>query len=144
MQKKYIVRLSREERNRLREVVRKLKGTGQKVRRAQILLRAAAGRSPAPYDLHYLSGMAQAIRYRRWCDDEGDTGKRHRKACAFPLPWFGKCDPYLRAGCSEYSARKQQKRVGRSHLPLYVFRITLKPDGNQNFYRELISGRAVR
>jgi len=37
MQKKYIVRLSDEERETLREVVKKLKGTGQKIRRAQIL-----------------------------------------------------------------------------------------------------------
>ncbi|GAF78264.1 unnamed protein product, partial [marine sediment metagenome] len=42
MQKKYIVRLSDEERDTLREVVKKLKGTGQKVRRAQILLKADA------------------------------------------------------------------------------------------------------
>ena len=42
MQKKYIVRLSDEERDALREVVKKLKGTGQKVRRAQILLKADA------------------------------------------------------------------------------------------------------
>jgi len=42
MQKKYIVRLSGEERDTLREVVKKLKGTGQKVRRAQILLKADA------------------------------------------------------------------------------------------------------
>jgi hypothetical protein len=40
MQKKYIVRLSRTERNTLEEVVRKLKGSSQKVRRAQILLKA--------------------------------------------------------------------------------------------------------
>jgi len=40
MQKKYIVRLSDQERDTLREVVKKLKGTGQKVRRAQILLKA--------------------------------------------------------------------------------------------------------
>lgn len=40
MQKKYIVRLSRSERNRLEEVVKKLKGSSQKVRRAQILLKA--------------------------------------------------------------------------------------------------------
>ncbi len=38
MQKKYIVRLSHEERDTLQEVVKKLKGTGQKVRRAQVLL----------------------------------------------------------------------------------------------------------
>ena len=42
MQKKYIVRLSDEERDTLKEVVNKLKGTGQKVRRAQILLKADA------------------------------------------------------------------------------------------------------
>jgi len=42
MQKKYIVRLSDEERNSLKKVVKKLKGTGQKVRRAQILLKADA------------------------------------------------------------------------------------------------------
>jgi len=42
MQKKYIVRLSDEERDTLQEVVKKLKGTGQKVRRAQILLKADA------------------------------------------------------------------------------------------------------
>ncbi len=40
MQKKYIVRLTDEERSTLEEVVKKLKGTGQKVRRAQILLKA--------------------------------------------------------------------------------------------------------
>ena len=42
MQKKYIVRLSKEERNTLREIVKKFKGSSQKVRRAQILLKADA------------------------------------------------------------------------------------------------------
>jgi hypothetical protein len=42
MQKKYIVRLSDEERETLKEVVRKLKGTSQKVRRAQVPLKADA------------------------------------------------------------------------------------------------------
>jgi hypothetical protein len=41
--KKYIVRLSEQERNELVEVVKKPKGTSQKVRRAQILLKADAG-----------------------------------------------------------------------------------------------------
>ena len=40
MNKKYIVRLTAGERGILREVVKKLKGSGQKVRRAQILLQA--------------------------------------------------------------------------------------------------------
>ncbi|MBC7352297.1 MAG: helix-turn-helix domain-containing protein [Thermogutta sp.] len=42
MRKKYIVRLTEEERQKCQEVIRKLKGTSQKVRRAQILLKADA------------------------------------------------------------------------------------------------------
>jgi hypothetical protein len=42
MYKKYIVRLSDEERRSCQEVVKKLKGSSQKVRRAQILLQADA------------------------------------------------------------------------------------------------------
>lgn len=42
MNKKYIVRLSEQERHVCQEVVKKLKGTSQKVRRAQILLKADA------------------------------------------------------------------------------------------------------
>jgi hypothetical protein len=40
MQKKYIVRLTGEEGSQLQEVLKKLKGSSQKVRRAQILLKA--------------------------------------------------------------------------------------------------------
>ena len=42
MQKKYIVRLTDEERQTRQEVVKKLKGSSQKLRRAQILLKADA------------------------------------------------------------------------------------------------------
>lgn len=42
MQKKYIVRLTDQERSELLAVVKMLKGTSQKVRRAQILLKADA------------------------------------------------------------------------------------------------------
>lgn len=42
MQKKYIVRLTEAERKTLQEVVKKLKGSSQQVRRAQILLKADA------------------------------------------------------------------------------------------------------
>ncbi len=42
MQKRFIVRLTEEERLQLREVIGKLKGTSQKVKRAQILLKADA------------------------------------------------------------------------------------------------------
>ena len=42
MEKKYIVRLTDEERELLRSVVKKLSGSSQKVRRAQVLLKADA------------------------------------------------------------------------------------------------------
>ena len=42
MQKLYVVRLMDQERDELRSVVKKLKGTGEKVRRAQILLKVDA------------------------------------------------------------------------------------------------------
>jgi len=60
MQKKYIVRLSKQEREILGEVVKKLKGGGQKVRRAQILLKADAA-GPAWSD----SRIAEAFGCRR-------------------------------------------------------------------------------
>jgi transposase len=60
MQKKYIVRLCKQERNTLREVVKKLKGSGQKVRRVQILLKADAD-GPAWSD----SRIAEAFGCRR-------------------------------------------------------------------------------
>jgi biotin operon repressor len=60
MQKKYIVRLSKEERNTLREIVKELKGSSQKVRRAQILLKADAD-GPAWSD----SRIAEAFGCRR-------------------------------------------------------------------------------
>lgn len=40
MEKKYVVRLSDEERSELQLIIKKLKGTSQKVRRAQVLLKA--------------------------------------------------------------------------------------------------------
>jgi len=40
MQKRYVVRLSESEKNELHEVIKRLKGSSQKVRRAQILLKA--------------------------------------------------------------------------------------------------------
>lgn len=42
MYKKYIVRLNQAERDLLHEIIKKLKGSGQKVRRAHILLKADA------------------------------------------------------------------------------------------------------
>jgi hypothetical protein len=56
MHKKYIVRLTASERATLTEVVKKLTGTSQKVRRAQVLLKADAD-GPAWTD----AGIAEAF-----------------------------------------------------------------------------------
>lgn len=60
MKKIFIVRLTVQERNTLREVIKKLKGTSQKVRRAQILLKTDAD-GPAWTD----SRIAEAFSCRR-------------------------------------------------------------------------------
>ena len=60
MQKKYIVRLSGRERKTLQEVVKKLIGSGEKVRRAQMLLKADVD-GPAWSD----SRIAEAFACRR-------------------------------------------------------------------------------
>ncbi|MCH7753309.1 MAG: helix-turn-helix domain-containing protein [Planctomycetes bacterium] len=60
MKKIFIVRLTVQERHTLREVIKKLKGTSQKVRRAQILLKTDAD-GPAWTD----SRIAEAFSCRR-------------------------------------------------------------------------------
>lgn len=60
MQKKYIVRLSKREREVCQEAVRKFKGSSQRVRRAQILLKADAN-GPAWTDAR----IAEAFGCRR-------------------------------------------------------------------------------
>ena len=60
MQKKYIVDLSDEEREVLKNVIKKFKGTSQKVRRAQVMLKADAN-GPAWTD----SRIAEAFGCRR-------------------------------------------------------------------------------
>ena len=60
MKKEYIVRLSEEERQNLEAVTKKLKGTSQKVRRANILLKADADGANWPDDK-----IAEAFSCRR-------------------------------------------------------------------------------
>lgn len=57
MEKKYIVRLTDCERNTLVEIVKRLKGTSQRVRRAQILLKADAD-GPAWTDMQIAEAYA--------------------------------------------------------------------------------------
>lgn len=61
MRKKHIVRLSSSERKELEVVVKKLKGTSQKVRRAQILLKADVD-GPSWTDEHIAEAFSCRIR----------------------------------------------------------------------------------
>jgi hypothetical protein len=60
MNKKYIVRLSDEERGVCQDIVKRLKGTSEKVKRAQILLKADAD---GPGWLRACRGRALASRH---------------------------------------------------------------------------------
>jgi len=61
MPKKYIVRLTAKERRTLREVIQKLKGSSQKVRRAQMLLKADAA-GPAWTDEQIAAAFESRVR----------------------------------------------------------------------------------
>ena len=61
MQKKYVVRLTEEEGETCRLTVKKLKGTSQKVRRAQVLLKADAD-GPAWTDSHIAEAFSCRIK----------------------------------------------------------------------------------
>src|SRR5215813_4827015 len=61
MPKKYLVRLSESERSVLSEVVKKLKGTSEKVRRAHVLLKADAD-GPAWADTRIADAFGCSVR----------------------------------------------------------------------------------
>jgi hypothetical protein len=61
MSKKYIVRLTKNERHTLREIVKTLKGSSQQVRRAQMLLKADAD-GPAWTDARIAEAFDSRIR----------------------------------------------------------------------------------
>ncbi len=82
MVKKYIVRLSEKERDSLRQIVKKLKGTSQKVRRANILLKADIDRAnwPDAKIAEALSCRVQTVENtRRRLVTEGLDAVLHRK-----------------------------------------------------------------
>ena len=88
MQKKYVVRLSGEERQSCEQVIDRLKGTSQKVRRANILLKTDAD-GPAWTDKQiaeaYRCRIQTAENIRKKCVLEGfDAALEHQKPQAPP------------------------------------------------------------
>jgi hypothetical protein len=87
MNKKYIVRLSDEERGVCQEVVKRLKGTSEKVKRAQILLKAdvdGAGWSDAKISEAFDCRVQTVENIRKRLVTEGFQSALERKPRATP------------------------------------------------------------
>ena len=126
MTKKYIVRLSNEERQSLREIVKKLKGSSQKVRRAQMLLKADVA-GPAWTD----AKIAQAF------DSRPRTVEKLRERL-------------VTAGFSQTLDGKQREEPptakllsGDQEAKLIAMRLGLPPKGYNNWTLRLLARKLV-
>lgn len=126
MQKKYIVRLSKRERELLGEVIKKLRGTSQKVRRAQVLLKADAA-GPAWSDQR----IAEAFGCRR----QTVEGIRQR---------------FVEAGFEETLEGKQRSEPateklldGKQEAQVIALRLGSPPKGYANWTLRLLARRVV-
>jgi hypothetical protein len=92
MIKKYIVRLSDEERHACTAIIKKLKGTAQKVRRAQILLKADAD-GPAWTDAKMAEALSCRIQTienvrKRWVTESFELALNGKKRSTPPRSWL--------------------------------------------------------
>ncbi|MFC1763161.1 hypothetical protein ACFL6U_13920 [Planctomycetota bacterium] len=83
MHKKYIVRLTKTERKTLEDVIKKLKGTSQKVRRAHILLKADVN-GPAWTDARIAEAFDCRVKTIEWIGGSRINFGRH----SLVLPCF--------------------------------------------------------
>jgi hypothetical protein len=126
MQKKYIVRLSKRERELLEEVIKKLRGSSQKVRRAQVLLKANVA-GPAWSDQR----IAEAFGCRR----QTVEGIRQR---------------FVEAGFEETLEGKQRSEPaterlldGKQEAQVIALRLGPPPKGYVNWTLRLLARRVV-
>lgn len=125
MQKKYIVRLSQDEREQCERVVDKLKGTSQKVRRANILLMADAD-GPGWTD----SRIAEAYRCRV------QTVENIRKKCV--LEGFEAALEHKKP-----STPSMTRMDGEQEAKLIATRLGPPPKGYANWTLRLLATQAV-
>lgn len=126
MQKKYIVRLTDEERAALRSVVKKLSGSSQKVRRAQILLKADAD-GPGWPDQR----IAEALDCRR------QTVENLRKRLAtegFAVALDGK---------PRETAPRRKRLDGEQEAKVIALRLSDPPKGYANWSLRLLANKVV-
>ena len=127
MVKKYIVRLSEEERNTLQNIVRKLKGTSQKVRRANILLKANADGPNWP-DAKIAEALSCRIRtienVRRRLVTEGFDAVLNRK--------------------KQETSPKPKKLDGKQEAEVIALRLGKPPAGFANWTLRLLADQIVK
>ena len=126
MRKKYIVRLSVEERNLLEEVIKKFKGSSERVRRAQILLKADAD-GPGWAD----QKIAEAFSCRR------KTVENVR--ASFVTEGF---EATLNRKTRELPPRKKLLS-GEQEAKLIAMRLGSPPDGFANWSLRLLSEQVI-
>ena len=126
MNKKYIVRLSTKERGLLLEIVKKLKGTSQRVRRATILLKADANQNNWPDNK-----IAEALT----CRVKTVENIRRR---------------FIMEGFDEALNRKKRKTPptakildGKQEAELIALRLGSPPKGFANWSLRLLANKAV-
>ena len=126
MLKKYIVRLTDEERKTLQEIVTKFKGSSQKVRRAQVLLKADAD-GPAWTD----AKIAEAV----GCRTKTVENLRQRLVTeGFDLTLNGQ--PRLKPPCAKLLDGEQEAQV-------IALRLGSPPPGFANWSLRLLAEKVV-
>ena len=126
MQKKYIVRFTDAERATLAEVAKKLKGSSQKVRRAQILLKADAD-GPSWTD----AKIAEAV----GCRTKTVENIRERfVTLGFEVTLEGKC---------RERAPRPKTLDGEQEAQVIAMRLGLPPKGFANWSLRLLAEKVV-
>jgi len=126
MEKKYIVRLTDEERQTLGQVIKKLKGSSQKVRRAQILLKADAD-GPAWTDKQ----IAEAFGCRT---QPVENIRRRLVTEGFELTLCGK---------ARETPARQPVFDGKQEAKVIALRLGPPPKGFANWSLRLLAGTVV-
>ena len=126
MEKKYIVRLTNQERQALGEVIKKLKGSSQKVRRAQILLKADAD-GPAWTDKQ----IAEAFGCRT---QTVENIRRRLVTEGFELTLCGK---------ARETPARQPVFDGKQEAKVIALRLGPPPKGFANWSLRLLAGTVV-
>lgn len=126
MEKKYIVRLTDEERETLRGVVKKLKGSSQKVRRAELLLKADAD-GPSWTDQKIADAFS--------CRTQTVESLRQRLVTeGFEIAFHGK---------KREKPPRQKLLDGEQEAKLIALRLGPPPKGFGNWSLRLLAGQVV-